>query len=128
MPPTLVLDTNTLADRDFIHWLRSYPGRKILPAVAYAEIGVLYRSRGKLRLLDQILADTNTEIEWMRDKEARRAIETGVQVGDFAKNARDHLIGAHAHETDRVFVTRNSQDFTFLRNVRTPLEAQDELG
>lgn len=124
--PTLVLDTNALADRHFRFWLRSYPGRVVLPAVAYTEAGVLFRRHANHDRFDAILRAAGIEVEWYRSNEADIAIRTGIQVGDFAENARDHMIAAHASTVDRRLVTANLRDFTFAPDRMTPQQAMKE--
>ena len=38
----LVLDANVLLDKTFLKWLEGYHDRKILPAIAYAEIAFAF--------------------------------------------------------------------------------------
>lgn len=126
--PALVLDANVLTDKRFLGWLRRYRGRKILPIVAFVEVGVHFRLQERLDDLRGLLASASVEIEWMRISEAESAIASAAKVGDFADNARDHIIGAHAAVAGRVFVTRNVRDFSHLAAVRTPEQAMRDFG
>jgi hypothetical protein len=90
-------------------------------AVAFAELGVLWGSRGRLARARELLRSLRVEVEWFTAQEAERAASSGHTVGDFALNARDHLIGAHV-TGKRWLVTHNTRDFAFLTRVATPAE------
>ncbi len=126
----LVLDTNVLNDLSFQRALGSYHGPKLLPAVAYAELAVHVLHRDDtLENLDNILRRAGVDVAWFRHGHARTAARTGALVGDFSENARDHLIAAHAVGPDRVLVTHNITDFTFLGDrALTPARAMERFA
>lgn len=121
----LVLDTNSFRNTDFLFWLRSYNGQKILPVIADVELGVFFESQGEpLDKVQSLLNRTGVTIEWFRPEDGRVAIQTAGMTKDFSENARDHLIGAHAASPPRHLVTENIDDFTFLGDrVLTPRDA-----
>lgn len=121
MPPPLVLDANSFSASGFRHWLGSYRGVKLLPAVAYAELGV-HLGRVDPDALDAGLARAGVEVEWLTADIARIAVELGLAGGEWERNARDYLIGAHAASPPRLLVTTNVKDFGFLGDrVRSPI-------
>lgn len=120
--PTLVLDANAFSSREFRYWLTTYKGRKILPMVAFVEVGVHEASQGRLERFRAYLMQAEIEIEWMRVAEAQQTIRLAVSTGGFADNARDYLIAGHVHG-ERILVTSNSRDFAFLPHVVDPKQA-----
>lgn len=127
MRRALVFDTNAISHRGFLHEIRSFPGEKILPAVAYAELGVAFETRGRLARLKGALQQAGIEVEWFRASEAERAARSGALVGDFRKNARDHMIAAHL-SPGRTLVTENLADYSFVDNKCTPAEALKQFS
>lgn len=124
MAPPLVLDTNVFDVRGFRHWLRGYPGEKILPVVAYAELGVHLRRKVSQDVYDAGLAWSGILVEWLTPEIAAGAIDLGITRGDWGENARDYLIGAHALAAPRILVTNNGRDFDFVgERVETPVKA-----
>lgn len=123
MAAPLVLDTNAFRTKGFLHWLRTYHGPKLLPAVAYAELGLFIRHRGTQEAYDGMLAEHGIDVEWLDRERARTSIELALVHGDWDRNSRDYLIGAHAASPPRLLVTNNLKDFTFLGDrVRTPAQ------
>jgi predicted nucleic acid-binding protein len=121
MAPPLVLDANAFSARGFREWLRGYHGDKILPAVAYAELGIHVRRKLGKEAFDATLHRAGVEVEWLRAELADVAIGLGLRHGGWDARARDYLIGAHAASAPRVMVTDNAGDFRFLGDrVRTP--------
>ncbi|MHB8584865.1 MAG: type II toxin-antitoxin system VapC family toxin [Thermoplasmatota archaeon] len=127
---TLVLDTNAFAEAPFRHWLKDFRGGKVLPVVAYVETGVHWLNVGRsLEELDALLAGLRVEVEWIHRGQGKIAAQTGHQMKDFSKNARDHLSGSHAMASNRYLITRNQGDFTFLGSrVLTPEAAMSRFG
>ena len=120
--PPLVLDTNAFASKGFRFWLTSYPGEKILPIVAFVELGIHEAGHGRLERFRGLLANSGVEIEWTRVAEADRTIRHALTSGGFADHARDYLIAGHVYG-DRVLVTSNLRDFSFLANIASPDDA-----
>jgi predicted nucleic acid-binding protein len=131
MKPPLIIDTSALRDAGFWKWLRNYHGRKVLPAVAYAELSV-YLVNIKHRTQDQVdelLGSMDMEIGWYRADEARRTVEIAGMTRDFTEKARDHMIASHAFLPPWVVVTYNIKDFKFLNDrAMTPPDAQIRFG
>jgi predicted nucleic acid-binding protein len=123
----LVLDANAFSHKGFRAWLVDYSGPKILPIVAFVELGVHQRSSMRYEQWLAYLSFARIEVEWMRKAEAARTIDVATQEGTFAQNARDFLIAGHVHG-DRVLVTDNVRDFAFLPRVVTPGQAMERLG
>lgn len=121
-PNTLVLDANSFDAKGFVHWLSTYRGGKVLPIIAYVELGILFQGRGQMEKFRSTLSRAGITVEWFRSTEAETAIETGATAGDFGVNARDHLIAAHARGPERVLVTFNTKDFRHVGRVATPTE------
>ena len=125
MPEPLVIDTCAMRDKPFRHWLRSYHGRKIIPAVAYTELSVFLvgKKRKTQEKVDALLHSLGIEIEWYRHGEARKAVECAIQYGEFDRNFRDYMIASHAYTAPWIVVTYNTKDFEYLnRRVKTPVE------
>lgn len=123
MAPPLVLDTNALVARGFPAWLRGYPGPKILPVVAFTELGLHVRRRGSQDQYEAFLRGLGVEVEWMRAAEARRVIDLALAEGSWQEHARDLLIAAHAMPAPRLLVTDNAKHFSFLGDrARTPAQ------
>lgn len=124
MSDPLILDTNIFSRKDFLTWLDNYHGRKKLPAVAYTEICVDYINRGEnVRKLRNLLKRLNITIERLDTNIAERGAKWGSRGEDFSENARDYLIGAHAHTSPLKLITDNKDDFWFLKGrVLTPDE------
>lgn len=125
--PTIVLDANAFSSKGFRVWLALYPGKKVLPIVAYVEIGVHQEAKGKLQHFRAYLVQSGIEIEWMRLPEADRTIQEATPPGRFAESARDFLIASHVHG-ERVLVTHNTRDFIFLKTVVTPEAAMERFS
>lgn len=114
----LILDSNIFRDKNFLYKLTSYHNRKILPVVAYAEICIHFigqRNKDR-RYVDRFLNKLGIEVEWLDQRRAETAALYGIKGGDFSKNSRDYLIGAHAYPPPRTMVTYNKKHFWFLRN------------
>lgn len=123
MAPPLVLDTNAFTTRGLLHWLGSYRGPKILPVVAYVELGMHWVPRRTQEGYDGTLVSAGVTVEWLTTDQARLAIEISLAAGGFAQRSRDFLIGAHAASPPRVLVTNNLSDFEFLGDrARTPAQ------
>lgn len=123
MAAPLVLDTNALLARGFLRWLRGYPGAKLLPAVAFVELGVHWVPQRSMDGYEATLRAAGVEVEWLTTDHARLAVELALAQGRFAERARDFLIGAHAASPPRVLVTNDLGDFGFLgRRARTPAQ------
>jgi len=120
--PPLVLDANAFSSKDLWHWLPNYRGLKVLPAIAFVEVGVHRAAQGRLGAFRAYLAEAGIEIEWMRSAEGERAIDAALAFGGFADHAHDFMIAGHVHG-DRVLVTSNLKDFMFLKTVVSPAEA-----
>lgn len=114
----LILDTNIFKDKNFLYKLTSYHNRKILPVVAYAEICVYFigQRNKSLSYVNYLLKKIDIEVEWLDQRRAENAALYGIKSGDFSKNARDYLIGAHAYPAPRTMVTYNKEHFWFLEN------------
>lgn len=122
MAVPLVLDTNSLQDRDFRFWLENYHGRKVIPAVAYTELCVYFirRKNKTTEDVDILLRKMSVEVDWYRHGQAKKAAEMGAR-GDFSSKARDFMIAAHAYTAPWILVTYNVDDFDYLeRRVMTP--------
>lgn len=120
--PDLVVDANAFSSKDLWHWLPTYRGRKILPVIAFVEVGVHRAAQGRLERFSAYLAESRIEVEWMRSAEGDRAIAAALEFGDFGEHAHDYMIAGHVYG-ERVLVTSNVKDFKFLANVVTPDEA-----
>lgn len=128
--PPLILDTNVFSRKDFLNWLDSYHGEKNLPVVAYAEICVDYVNRtGSTSQIRNLLNKLNINIERLESRIAEYGAICGSEGDDFNDNARDYLIGAHAHTPPLILVTSNVDDFWFLDDrVITPDECMNRYG
>lgn len=121
----LVIDSNALHVKEFRYWLRSYPGLKIIPSVAFIEVGL--HSLNQDGVIEPFLASLRKmglTFSRLDQTEALRAIRTGEMVGDFSVHSRDHMIDAHVSSPNHILVTYNKRDFTFLDpdQVKTPEE------
>ena len=128
----LVLDTNVLLDKTFLKWLEGYHDRKILPAIAYAEIAFAFLKKyGSTEKLDRLLNWPDIRVARMDYREARLTAEIAyrVQNTDWRKQFRDYSIAAYAFEAPTVLVTRDKRNFAFLGpRVRDPYELMQEYG
>lgn len=124
MSDPLILDTNVFSRKDFLRWLDTYHGEKKLPVVAYAEICVDRINNGEdVQNLRKLLNKLNITIERLDSKIAEVGALWGQRGEDFSDNARDYLIGAHAHTPPLKLITDNTRDFWFLKErVLTPDE------
>lgn len=124
-----------MRDKGFRAWLYDYRGRKILPAVAYVELAVYFRSRHKtIGEVHGILNNLDVEIEPFQGQAAEAMVEIllahGIMpgTGDYYKMWRDHSIAGHAHTAPLTVVTYNVADFAFLHpRVITPVDAMRYL-
>jgi predicted nucleic acid-binding protein len=117
------LDANAWSARGFRHWLPSYHGPKRMPAVAYAELAVHFARARPLDLLQASFQVAGVQIEPLTAALARAAAELAAPRGDWERNARNYLIGAHAASPPCVLVTDNAADFDYLgARVRTPAQ------
>lgn len=120
MPETLVLDTNAFNARGFAHFLRGYRGRKVLPAVAAAELYVHQGGgrEGSPEAFFRHLKTMGVEIEPLDAEKALLAVDAGGP--DFGNNVGDRLIAAHALYPGRALVTANLEDFPQVTFKVTP--------
>ncbi len=115
--PPLILDTNVFTRKDFLNWLDSYHGEKKLPVVAYAEICVdNINKNGDTTQIKGLLNRLDITIERLESNLAECGALWGSKGKDFSLNARDYLIGAHAHTPPLILVTSNKDDFWFLKD------------
>ncbi len=129
MTAPLILDTNVFSRRDFLNWLDTYHDKKKLPAVAYAEICVDRINQDKVGQFKNLLDRLNINVERLDSKIAECGALWGSKGDDFSDNARDYLIGAHAHTPPLILVTSNVEDFWFLEDrVMTPDECMNRYG
>ena len=112
----LILDTNAISDAQFLNKIQKYHGRKILPAVAYAEVCVYFigKKNKEQRYIDRLLRRIDIKVEPLDHHKAANAALCAIEGKDFKENARDYLIGAHAYPAPRTMVTYNKKDFWFL--------------
>ncbi len=129
MTDPLILDTNVFSRKDFLNWLDSYHGKKKLPAVAYAEICVnRINQEENVEKLRCLLSRLNINVERLDSRIAEFGALWGSRGDDFSDNARDYLIGAHAHTAPMILVTDNKDHFWFLEDrVVTPDECMRRL-
>ena len=114
MADPLILDTNIFNRRDFLIWLETYYGRKILPIVAYAEICVKFINKNKIESLRGLLRKASIEIEFLEKNRAETCAQFGAMGKDFKDQARDYLIGAHVYPPPRTLITENKEHFWFI--------------
>lgn len=120
MAETLVLDTNAFNARGLAHFLRGYPGRKVLPAVAAAEL-YLHRSRGRPGQAERFFAELRTMGVVVEPLDAEKALLAVEASGpDFAAHLGDRLIAAHALYPGRTLVTNNLADYPQVPAKVTP--------
>lgn len=122
MADTLVLDTNAFSERGLLHFLRDYPGRKLLPAVAAGEYyhHLRLQRRWSAEQFLEGLRAAGITIEPLDSRLALAAVEAaGVA---FATDVADALIGAHALAPGRLLVTRNLQDHAHVPRKCTPAQ------
>lgn len=118
MADPIVIDNSAWAKEDFRRWLKTYYGRKIMPAISYSEALVYVLGRGGTADgFNDLLRGLRIQVEWTKRDHAALAARTGAARGDWSKNARDYLIGAHAMHQPRVLVTENMEDFAHLPRV-----------
>jgi hypothetical protein len=123
----LILDTCVFRDGSFLKKLEKYHGKKILPAVAYAEV-CLYligKRHKKPAEVDYYINKLGIEVEWLTKTRAQYAALYGIKGEDFKDNNRDYLIGAHAYPPPRTMITYNKKDFWFIK--RNFLYDSDEI-
>lgn len=120
----LVLDTNTLHNREFCNWLLNSNEEKYLPAVAYMEYLYNQISRGNTTsMVDVLLKEMNVLVIPFGMEEAKMVIEKSSI--NSIKNARDYLVGSTAILMDAKLITTNLENFNWLENVSTPDEVLD---
>jgi predicted nucleic acid-binding protein len=128
----LVLDTNVLLDKTFLKWLEGYHDRKILPAIAYAEIAYAFlRKYDSTEKLDRLLRWPDIRVERMDYRQARFTAEIAYRVEkpDWRRQFRDYSIAAYAFEAPTVLVRGDKRNFAFLEpRVRDPYELMREFG
>jgi predicted nucleic acid-binding protein len=119
---TLVLDTNAFNERGLAHWLRAYPGRKVLPAVAAAEL--YYHLRVQRRWpMPRFLAFLREAGVTIEPLDANRALAAVEAAGSgFPDRSADALIGAHALSPGRVLVTRDFSGHPDVPRKLTPAQ------
>lgn len=119
MPDTLVIDANAFNIRGFGHFLRRYHGRKLLPAVAAAELYHRAARRGHPpeRFLSELSA-MGVTIEPLDAEKALAAAAAGDE--SFRTKKADWLIGAHALAPGRILVTDNIRDYPHVPRKKTP--------
>jgi predicted nucleic acid-binding protein len=118
----LVLDANALNERGLLHFLAEYSGRKVLPAVAAAEVFYhlkVQRGWGPAEFY-QMLRDSDIVIEPLDAHKALAAADLGGE--RFVHAKADCLIGAHALAPGRVLLTNNVRDFPEVARKETPGE------
>lgn len=125
----LVIDTNALHDKDFVKFLPTYHGRKILPVIAYIEASIHLRAKKTTEQILELLKVLGVKVEQMTTDQAHGAIEAAIEGRDFADNAHDYLIGSFATSPQHIVVTHNKKDFTFLpdKQVLSPLEVMKKF-
>jgi len=71
----LILDTCVFSDKQFLYNLRTYHGRKILPAVAYSELCVHFIKNKKKshNYLDHLLNSMDIEVDELNSRRAKNA-------------------------------------------------------
>lgn len=127
--PPIVVDTCSFDNRDFVRWLASYHGRKIISVVSYAEIQAYFicKKNKDMSYFDKMLSEVNIEIEWFRKEEAMRTAILRCEIGgDIESNFRDLMIASHAYWPPWIVITYD-KDFSFLGDrVKTPEEFEKE--
>ena len=122
MTETLVLDTTAFDEHGMFHFLRAYRGRKILPAVAAAEIYIHMRRqrRWTAEKFSGFLRDMGVSIEPLDPHKALAAVD--VSDAELPGGLSDALIGAHALAPGRVLVTHNIRHHPHVPRKVTPAE------
>lgn len=126
----IIIDTNSLMEKGFFHWCRSYRERKVLPIIAYCEycVGYLTTGRKTVEEIDRVLNKAGIEIKPMRNQEAIQTAQicgvvNSTKDPDFRNKWRDYMIGAYAINPPYLLVTNNIKDFKFLeRRVVSPID------
>lgn len=116
---------------DFIYWLKSYHGTKIISSITYAELQYYFIEKKKKEpiFFDNLLKKSSIEVKWFRKDEALGAALFGVASNSFAKDFRDFMIGSHASIAPWIVVTNNIKDFYFLNGrVKLPEDFKSEHG
>jgi len=122
----LVLDTNCLANLEFLRWLKDSGEESYLPAVAYMEAfyHTLKRKRST-EMFRSALAAAAIKVYPFTPDQAEAAAGAAVGRWDFARNARDYAIGSVALLEKATMVTENKKDFAWLPQVKSPREAME---
>lgn len=111
MVETLVLDANAFNDPGLYYFLKGYDGKKVLPAVAGAELyrHVREQRRWSREQYFQYLRGAGTTIEPLDARLALLAVERAG--AGFTDRLADALIAAHALAPGRLLVTNNLADY-----------------
>lgn len=118
MPREIVVDTNVMSDRVFLHWLREYHGAKYIPAIVYSEAALHSVQKGRSATVfhNYVTKDLGLIFERMDHRHAWRAAELAFhEKGAWGDDqARDYMIAGHVAQTGRLLITKNLKDFTCL--------------
>jgi predicted nucleic acid-binding protein len=118
---TLVLDTNAFSVRGFAHFLGAYDRRKVLPAVAAAELfRHLWIQRGwSEEQFFEYLGRLRVTVEPLH---ARAAVAAVLAAGpSFSDRTEDNLIAAHALSPGRTLVTANIRHYPHVPVAISPV-------
>jgi predicted nucleic acid-binding protein len=109
-----------MSERGLLHFLRSYHGEKILPAVAAAEYSIHVKRKRGWTTAD-LLAGLRSAGITIEPLDAHRALAAVDLAGDgFPDRTMDALIGAHALAAGRVLVTNNLRHHPHVPRKITP--------
>ena len=129
----LVMDTCALRNWDFMKWLGSYHGKKIISSIVYAEFSShMLKRRMEQHKIIKFLRDAGIDITAFNEEHAQAAASfmyetTEEYYCEVCKNTNwnDCLIAAHAPLPPYILVTENTKDFYSLlgeKRVKTPNE------
>ena len=129
--PKLVLDTNVLRDREFIHWTQSqYHGKVCTSVVSYMELKRQMLHNGREDNLDLILRKANIDVLQYTPRMATFAAQTMDKKGDGRCKTcgkidwADIMIYSSIDNPPTILVTKNIKDFPYER-VKTPEEIME---
>jgi len=129
--PKLVLDTNVLRDKDFIHWTQSeYHGKVCTSVVSYMELKRQMLHNGREDNLDSIPKKANIDVLYYTLRMATNAARIMDQRGDSRCSScgkidwADIMIYSSIDNPPTILVTKNIKDFPYER-VKTPEEIME---